>query len=249
MGYGVNDGSEFPSLVGKSINPDGNSVWNSINAGIGDSGNGRWIKFLQGPAKKYNPGLVVLQVFTNDPWDNISEGLYTISENGELIEHKIRPKPIIHVVKEFIELIPGISDLYLVGLIRQVHLRYFFYQTTQLSKTPANNQHHKGLALTIALVGTSIRVCKLNKWPVILLLAGVPGNSSLSKAIIGLARKENVEIVIVPEKSKRPELYYLTDGHWNTEGHRLAADMLLKEFSKWRSQNDQNPLGTIQDID
>ena len=209
------------------VNPEGNSTWNAINAGIGNSGNGRWVKFLQDPANKINPSLVVLQVFTNDTRDNISEGLYTISKNGALIEQKVRPKTFYRVANEFVEIVPRLTDLFLFGLIRQTLLSIFQHQHT----TPSSKYQQNSIELTAALIGASIRICKSNKWPVILLLAGIPDNRALSKSMIDLAKKENIEIVIVPDKNKRPELYYLIDGHWNMEGHQMAADMLLKEIN------------------
>ena len=86
MGYGVNDGEEFPALVRAALSQRGSKMVSVINAGVGNSGNGRWAKFLRAEARRYNPALVVLQIHANDFGDNIRERLFELSPAGELIE-------------------------------------------------------------------------------------------------------------------------------------------------------------------
>jgi hypothetical protein len=86
MGYGVNDGEELPALVRAALSQRGSKMVSVINAGVGNSGNGRWAKFLRAEARRYNPALVVLQIHANDFGDNIRERLFELSPAGELIE-------------------------------------------------------------------------------------------------------------------------------------------------------------------
>jgi hypothetical protein len=86
MGYGVNDGEEFPAPVRAALSQRGSKMVSVINAGVGNSGNGRWAKFLRAEARRYNPALVVLQIHANDFGDNIRERLFELSPAGELIE-------------------------------------------------------------------------------------------------------------------------------------------------------------------
>jgi hypothetical protein len=62
MGYGVNDGEEFPALVRNALTKRGPDTVAVINAGVGNVGNRRWIKFLPAEGKRYNPRLVVFQI-------------------------------------------------------------------------------------------------------------------------------------------------------------------------------------------
>ena len=78
MGYGVNDGEEFPALVRRAMSERKSKI-PVINAGMGDNGNGRWIKFLRAEGTKFNPSLVVLQIHANDFHDNIREHLFEVS--------------------------------------------------------------------------------------------------------------------------------------------------------------------------
>ena len=87
MGYGVSDGSEFPSRIDAELRRrHGASAPTVVNAGIGDSGNGFWVKFLRLNAKTINPRLVVMQVLDNDFVDNVSEGLFALKADGSLDE-------------------------------------------------------------------------------------------------------------------------------------------------------------------
>jgi len=45
-GYGVNDGEEFPRLVGQRLSQRYGPM-TVINYGVGNTGNGRWIKILE----------------------------------------------------------------------------------------------------------------------------------------------------------------------------------------------------------
>jgi hypothetical protein len=46
MGYGVDDDKEFPELVRRSlVKTYSKNFIAVVNSGIGDNGNGRWIKF------------------------------------------------------------------------------------------------------------------------------------------------------------------------------------------------------------
>ena len=87
LGYGVNDGREFPALVDQSLRERGpGAKIPVVNAGLGNNGNGRAVKFLRTEGPRYNPALVVLQVHDNDFDDNISEALFELTPAGELRE-------------------------------------------------------------------------------------------------------------------------------------------------------------------
>src|SRR5262245_5879731 len=67
MGYGVSDGEEYPALIAAALQQRyAKSAPPVINAGIGNSGNGFWLKILARYGEAIQPRVVVMQVFEND---------------------------------------------------------------------------------------------------------------------------------------------------------------------------------------
>lgn len=122
QGYGVNDGSEFPELVRKSLaDRFGSKLHPVVNAGIGYTGTGRFLKFLRNEGKRFNPKIVVLQIMSNDFDDNLLEGMFSLTPNDSLIEHPVPQQSLSQQVYTFAEAIPGIADSYVFSLIKQVY--------------------------------------------------------------------------------------------------------------------------------
>ena len=91
-GYGVNDDEESPALIRKALAKRyGAHRIPVVNTGLGDSGNGYWIKFLKKEGKRYDPRLVVLELCETDFEDNIREHLFGLSSLGELEELPVPP--------------------------------------------------------------------------------------------------------------------------------------------------------------
>ena len=89
MGFGVNDGEEFPALIKAKLDAAfGRDDVNVVNTGMGDNGNGRWIKLLKNEVDPFKPQLVVLQVMDNDFEDNVREGYFSMSGDGTLSEEE-----------------------------------------------------------------------------------------------------------------------------------------------------------------
>src|SRR5262249_1578580 len=57
-GYGVSDGQEFPELVRQAlVEKYGQQAPSVVNAGIGNTGNGHWLKLLRRDGKRFAPRL------------------------------------------------------------------------------------------------------------------------------------------------------------------------------------------------
>ena len=225
MGYGVNDGEEFPSLVREALsNRSDGSVPLVVNAGIGDSGNGRWIIFLRAEARRYEPQLVVLQVHDNDFGDNPREGTFHLGPSGELIERPIPPPGINRNIQAVIEAVPGLTSSHLVGLLRQVRL-----PTAAGSAGPAEPPRSKRVdPLTIRLIEEALALCEQEGWPVLALLADLTPEHS--EAVQTVFTNRGVSAIRIPGKQEHPDLYYKVDGHWNSAGHRFVANAVLREL-------------------
>ena len=235
MGYGVNDGEEFPALVRKALNersPDNASI---VNAGIGNNGNGRWVKFLRAEGKRYNPDLIVLQIHDNDFRDNVREQLFVLTPEGELRERPLSSPGARWSIQKVVESVPGLSYSYLIGFARQV----FWDRKSSSPDYDSDNLHINQDRTTledhllISIVEEILIICRENGWDILAVIVDISGDRRTGLEKFFLAR--NVSTVVIPTKGERPDLYYRVDGHWNALGHRYTADRILEQL-KDRSQ-------------
>ena len=227
-GYGVNDGEEFPALVRKALenrNPERKIP--VVNAGIGYNGNGRWVKFLRNEGTRYNPRLVVLQLTKNDFKDNVRERLFTLTHSGELLELPVPPPGITRRLAVLIEAVLGLSSSHLVGLVKQVVWATRPYVPPPKPKPGASAEEEVGPhdQLTFRLLKEILTICGRERWPVLSVIVGIRGQRLAQ--LERLFRGFYVEMIVVPDKPTRPDLYYKVDGHWNASGHAFVAESIL----------------------
>jgi len=218
MGYGVNDGEEYPRRVARALTARGPASLTVVNAGVGNSGNGRWLKFLREEASRYRPELVVLQMHRNDFGDNLMEGLFALAPDGELRELPVPPPGPLRTLQSVIEMIPGLDRSYLVGLAKQL---------PEVSVAPLGT---RGERLTLRILEAVLRVCETSGWPVVGLLVDMPDSRRVPLDELFAAR--GIPAVAMPTKLERPDIYYEADGHWRPSGHALAASRLLEVFDR-----------------
>jgi hypothetical protein len=230
MGYGVNDGEEYPALVRKALRKSGPKMASVINAGMGDSGNGRWVKFLRAEGGKIDPGIVVLQIHANDFQNNISERLFERSPTGELIELPVPSLGVKRRVQSLVEAVPGLANSYLIGLGRQLSWPDDSQETdsASLSENPARTLLEE--QLLFRLLEEVLEICENQEWQVLAVLADIPRKRLRMMEDFFNARK--VLTVVIPTKRDRPDLYYKVDGHWNASGHRFTSGKILDAFEK-----------------
>ena len=228
MGYGVNDGEEFPALVGKGLGERDSETVPVINAGMGHSGNGRWVKFLRSEGKKYDPRLVVLQIHANDFEDNVRERLFEQSPAGGLIELPIPPPGKMRILQILVDGVPGLSYSYLIGWGRQVSWPRNSTARNTDSESPVGNQDQTTLEepLLYGLLEEVLEICEDQGREVLAVLADIPENRL--GTMQEFFSERNVLTVMIPTKRDRPDLYYKVDGHWNASGHRFTADRILE---------------------
>lgn len=224
MGYGVDDGQEFPALVRTALQARGQKI-EVVNAGIGDSGNGRWVRFLRRDAPAFNVRAVVLQIHDNDFGDNLREQAFRIGHDDELIERPVHGPSTARRVQDWMEWIaPFAANLHLVSRVRQL----LAYQAG--SRAPASTAGSQGpalgVALTLRLIEESIAICRERKWPVFVLLVDL--RSEYQLAVEQMLRREEVPFRTLAWRLERPELYYRVDGHWNAAGQEVAAGLVLE---------------------
>ncbi|UCF09648.1 MAG: SGNH/GDSL hydrolase family protein, partial [Candidatus Bipolaricaulota bacterium] len=231
MGYGVSDGKEFPALVGAALAVGGESDVPVVNAGMGDNGNGRWLKLLRLEAPRFEPRLVVLQVQENDFADNLREGLYRLEPDGVLREQPIPPMSRARIFQHLIEAVPGLPYSHLVGLLRQVSLRREPPPAPQQSAEKVRSEPSPAEQLTLRLIGEALQICREHGWLVLAVISDV--TEPRLTLLRDLFATTDVPLVEMPRKIERPDLYYVVDGHWTTAGHALAAQRILEHLPQF----------------
>lgn len=238
MGYAVNDGEEFPRLIEAALADRREEERLPVfNAGIGNAGNGHWLKFLRRETPRLEPRTVVFQVAPNDFRDNVRERLFTLSPSGSLQEHMAPPPGWIWKAQRMAEALPGISYSHLFGLIKRTALRAIrsppasrlpmSTSSTDASSAQAQAKFQQAEMLTFALIHEALDLCKQKDWPAILLNVGIEG--SLLDQLQEVCAEFQVPLLDAPRKKQRPDLHYKIDGHWNRLGHRHIAELLLPQ--------------------
>jgi len=226
MGHGVNDGEEFPALIRDSLAEQyGPHEIPVVNTGMGDNGNGRWIKFLRLEGKSYTPRLIVLQLLENDFWDNVNERLFELSEHNDLMELPVQPISKIRTIQNFVDKVPFINNSYLFGLINQA--RWLLEQKSSASISSMDKDD-----LTYRLLEEVISICNSEHWPMLVLIVGIDGQRL--KKLQLLLEEEKVLSLRVPGLKDRPDLYYMTDGHWNKKGHSYVAELIMRKLPEYQ---------------
>ncbi len=222
MGYGVNNGEEFPALVRDAMN-DRHIEIPVINAGIGFNGTGRWIKFLRTEGEKFNPALIVLQIHANDFSDNIREKLFKLNSHGELTKLPVPLGGATRKIQHLIESVPGLAYSHLIGLLRDVSWTSSPPEDSSIDQVQILNKED---ALLLRLLQEIVTICEEQDWKILVVLADLPVERLVKMETFFSTR--NISTVVIPSKKKRPDLYYKVDGHWNTAGHRFTAKRVIR---------------------
>lgn len=234
MGYGVSDGDEFPARIREWLHRMG-LPFEVLNAGVGDTGNGRWLKLLRNEgASEFEPDLVVFQFYGNDLMDNLVEGLYDISDKGELQEIPAGSIPWTRKVQPLLDLVPCLSHSYLLGLLKQVvwslSRQSFEDERGGMVVPMANAMLEDASRLQYLIVENALRWCRERSISTLGVFVGMPRDAY--KPLYGLFDDVGAKVVEVPGKSERPDLYFKVDGHWHSGGHEYVAGLLIDELER-----------------
>ena len=75
---------------------------------------------------------------------------------------------------------------------------------------PRTTESKKADRLTYRLIEEALDTCRSANWPVLALEVGAEG--AHLEALQSMFRRRGVSLIVVPERSARPDLYYQIDG-------------------------------------
>ena len=230
MGYGVDQNLDFPSLVRAALEREmGAEAPAIVNTGVGNSGNGRTLLWLEREAARFDPSLVVIQLTGNDFEDNREERLFEPDHSGTLRPLPVHPPGLARRIQAAIDDTPWIANLHLVGFAREVVIALRQRRESSADETADPDG---GDELTFAILRRILAVCDERNWPVLGLAVEIgAGRLAMLEKLFEEARSE---LLVMPTKQERPDLYYDRDGHWREQGHAFASSMLLDRMNRQR---------------
>lgn len=237
LGDTLDDGQEFPDLVRRALEErlPGRDV-PVVNAGIAGNGQGRWLRFLRRDAEAFAPRFVVLQICNNDFRDNHAEGLYTLGEDGALVSHDVPPQSAMRQAQEIVESVPLLPYSRIYAVLKQSAKALLTNEGSRaralLDAAPPDDQAETVPYddLTFALLDACLDECASRGWPVFGVAAQIPEGSRRERIREAFAT-HGAEIAFIAPKPERPEIHNVgRDHHWNAQGHRIVADIIVERL-------------------
>jgi hypothetical protein len=223
VGYGVNDGEEYPALLAKQLSAMGAGSVPYINAGRGNTGQSQWIKFLRREAPGYDPSFVIVQVNETDFSDNLIDGLLRVEEDGAITELPLTRPSLGRVAQRVMDAMPFVSRTYLYGLVRQA---YFSLANPPAEGPPDAMMREKQDRLLIRLLEEVDRLCDEGGWPVVALRVAL--DSTRDARLDSMFTAHGIPSRRIAGFSELSDSYYEVDGHWTAVGHQHAANTILE---------------------
>jgi hypothetical protein len=223
VGYGVNDGEEYPALVQKRLAAMGAGNVPYINAGRGNTGQSHWIKFLRREAPAHDPTFVIVQINETDHSDNLLDGLLQVDSAGKITELTLEKPNLGRFVQSLLDRVPFVPNSYLYGLVRQA----YFSLMNPRQEGPADPAMLARQDWMLArLVEEVDRLCDENGWPLIALRVAL--DSARDARVDSLLTAHGIPSRGIAGRTDLPDLYYAVDGHWNAAGHIHAANLIVE---------------------
>ncbi len=237
IGYEAGQDETYPAVLERELKRRGYAV-EVLNSGVSGFSTAEELIFMEEEGFKYQPDLVLLGYFINDPEDNVRSGLFNLRD-GQLILRRKDYLPYMGI-REFLNAVPFYRWLaehsYLHTYLNGAATR-FFKEKVRLK----NAREMAGASadpLTEALVRRIAEETHEHKIPLVLMDIPVPDLSPSLPA--GSAIRQIPDAFLDGASVLRPyagrETLYRPHGsrHWTAFSHRIAgetlADLIERRF-------------------
>lgn len=249
LGHGVEDDETFSAKLESRLS-QGHRV-EVINMGVSGFGTAEELIQLRSVGLRYQPDLVILGYFPNDPYNNVVSKLFRI-EDGQLVQNAKSFAPAIKV-RDRLYRIPGYTFLsqhsHLLNFLRRRASAYFVKklgEENNLSSTTSAELTSEHGVLTAQLINAISDELATSSTPLIVLDIALFRKGSTIRNLPEelIEKREGVYIVDVLDQiygdAAVSELSYERDCHPTPLGHRLIADW-LDSFIRSEFLDTQSP--------
>ena len=245
LGHGVEDNETFSALLEEQLSSE--RPTEVINMGVSGFGTAEELIQLQNLGIKYDPDIVILTYFQNDPYNNAVCRLFTV-KNGELCRHENSFVPAMYL-RDRLYKIPGYAFLsqhsHLLNFLRHRFSRYFLQKLGEEIKVTRVIPHtltDEQATLTALLINKIISITGEKEIPLVVLnIPSVRGKYLINNLPVELIDFNEMAYVVdctkeLYDKYDAEVLAYKRDCHLTPFTHRLIGE-LLADFIKaelWR---------------
>lgn len=238
LGHGVGDSETFAAVLDRRLSEV--RPTEVINMGVSGFGTAEELIQLQRVGLAYQPDLVILTYFQNDPYNNVVSKLFTV-EDGRLMRHREKFVPAIFV-RDRLYAIPGYSWLcqhsHLVNFVRNRASAFFTERLAQQNRISAETRDllaPEEERLTRHLLNAVIAETRGARIP--LIIVNVPlvaeGKIVSNLPMEGLQTDGEWAMVLdmkqdIYEKHPAADLAYEKDAHPKPYGHQLIGERLAE---------------------
>jgi lysophospholipase L1-like esterase len=254
FGIGVDDAESYPAQLERRLSRlCASRPVQVVNAGVGGFGTSQQLVLLERVGLTFQPDLVVLGVFVNDPEDNLLAGLHYM-RGDTLLRKPSSAIPRMPGAKKWLNATPGydwlVTHSVLVNWLRDLYFRRGKH--LQSAATPADTLGRvfeqdtaNSWLLTERLLERMKNVVETHgsRFLVVLIpdqselhahLSGKSSGTATVSRLRQICRKEQLDCVdlsawIRSRRALRPSaLYFPPDGHFfNADGYGLLAEAVL----------------------
>lgn len=245
-GYGVEAEETYAKVLEQLLNSDHDEGvgWEVLNGGVGSTGTAHQLAFFETEGHKYNADYVLLCFCQqNDYWENITSGLYTL-EDGRLAKHDA-PLTRARRIQRYVSWIPWYNSFsersHLLNFVKRRVARFHYRDLAEritVSKGKALSEDAEE-DLALALVLALCAACKQHECRLVMTAIPLHGSWEWCDEMAELLAEieaEGIPFIDLASAFRREAdrgvpTNFGIDRHWNTNGHRLAAQGLYGFFA------------------
>ncbi|MFO1053766.1 MAG: hypothetical protein U1F36_16240 [Planctomycetota bacterium] len=226
LGYGVDDGLEFPRLLETALRSQGGGA-EVADLAIPDSATGRSLLVLRDALRDLSPRAVVLQIDGADFAEVSREGLFRIDAERRLVRLTVPPPSLGRRLQSFVESVPVLRDAHLMFLLRGAIAVNESDPRDPTPRIPGGEAPAAvGDGLAFALLDEIARALHDATCPALIVLTGRVAPLDLA-ALRSFCVREGFPLVIGPSPDEDSAAYLGDRASLSARGQATIAEALL----------------------